>query len=401
MKEIVILGAFDRYNYGDNIMPILFEMFLEKFYPTVSDRYSLVYTALTESDLSRYKAKKTKAIADVFLKADDVHSIIVIGGEVLCASSTTLFLHMDENVNLASIIRAIKNKKLSIISDVFCAWHYRLPWEYPYIPKKIKSDVKVAFNTVGGGVSSLALGPRVHGVRQRLRDADFLSVRDSRTLKSLKGFCDPSVFPDSAIAMSYFATDEFLKENCRQDFTNLMQDDDYICFQAAPEKSGTSPEKCMDMLRLISKEHGLKIKLCPIGYANGHDDLMFLRKIEELSDGEFSLHYDLNVWEIMSVIRYSKLYIGTSLHGAITALSYSVPHLGLNPNILKLECFLSDWSIEPFNRCYSVDDMSGVVGVALKVCIENFRVHSNNLVKKALENNHQLVQALSLVEEEE
>ena len=112
MKEIVILGAFDRYNYGDNIMPILFEMFLEKFYPTVSDRYSLVYTALTESDLSRYKAKKTKAIADVFLKADDVHSIIVIGGEVLCASSTTLFLHMDENVNLASIIRAIKNKKL-------------------------------------------------------------------------------------------------------------------------------------------------------------------------------------------------------------------------------------------------------------------------------------------------
>jgi hypothetical protein len=81
MKSVVVLGAFDRYNYGDNLMPILFEIFLREFYPNFFDKYTLVFSALTNSDLSRYKAKKTVAMSEVFSgNLDDIHAEICIGG---------------------------------------------------------------------------------------------------------------------------------------------------------------------------------------------------------------------------------------------------------------------------------------------------------------------------------
>jgi len=51
MSRVIILGAFDRYNYGDNLMPILFEFFLKEFYPDFFNKYDLVFSALTSSDL--------------------------------------------------------------------------------------------------------------------------------------------------------------------------------------------------------------------------------------------------------------------------------------------------------------------------------------------------------------
>lgn len=120
MKRVVVIGAFDRYNYGDNLMPILFEIFLKEFYPDFFKRYKLVFSALTNSDLSKYKAKKSVAMSDVFSgNLDDVEAVISIGGEVLCASSSTLFLHMDHSENLMDRVSFLKKKKLSFFPIYF------------------------------------------------------------------------------------------------------------------------------------------------------------------------------------------------------------------------------------------------------------------------------------------
>lgn len=106
-------------------------------------------------------------------------------------------------------------------------------------------------------------------------------------------------------------------------------------FQAAPTKAGHSLEELSNKLKALSKSLECKIVLLPIGYASGHDDYYFLKKINKLIPDCTTLAYNLNVWEILYIIKNSKAYIGTSLHGAIIAMSYSVPHYGLNKKIKR------------------------------------------------------------------
>lgn len=396
MKNIVVIGAFDRYNYGDNLMPILFEFFLKKYYPNIFNKYNLEFSALVDSDLSKYKAKKTVAISKVFDgRHDSIHAVIAIGGEVLCASSSALFLHMNHSAKLVKFIKLLRKMRLSILADMVCQKYYGLPWEYPYIPKRLEPHIKVAFNTVGGGVPKRVLGPYLHSVRKRLFDADYLSVRDKRTARSLEKFCSPTVFPDSAIVMSYLVSDEFLGIESRV-CINKLKSDNYICFQAAPKKVGASAYQCAETLGEISKKHGLKVILCPIGYASGHDDIEFLREVEKHSNGEFIVLDDLNLWEIMSVIRHSKFFIGTSLHGVITALSFSVPHIGVNQKVVKLDKFLAEWGIGSSNKCYSILEILDIFDSVLNFDKEKFRAHSKYLIELGLTNYHDMVNSLHI-----
>jgi len=54
MKDLIIYGAFDRYNYGDNLMPLLFELYLNRSYSHLLDEYHIKFAAINKSDLSRY-----------------------------------------------------------------------------------------------------------------------------------------------------------------------------------------------------------------------------------------------------------------------------------------------------------------------------------------------------------
>ncbi|MGO2309528.1 MULTISPECIES: hypothetical protein [Vibrio] len=70
-------------------------------------------------------------------------------------------------------------------------------------------------------------------------------------------------------------------------------------------------------------------------------------------------------------------------------MSYSVPHYGLNKKIKKLDAFLNDWSITPFNRCYSIDEISDVIlnnnSDNIQYRLEENRVKNLELVKNNFE----------------
>jgi polysaccharide pyruvyl transferase WcaK-like protein len=396
MKKVVVIGAFDRYNYGDNLMPILFELFLKRFYPGFFNEYQLVFSALTSSDLSRYKAKKTVSIGEIFKNEfHDIHSIISIGGEVLSASSSGLFLHMNPPENLAKKVMFLRSNGLAFFADMLCRKFYDLPWEYPYIPKKTSVNTRIAFNTVGGHVSNRSLSSFIHRVRERLTEADYLSVRDNRTRASLQNYCSPEVFPDSAIVMADFISDNFMRANSRTN-VNELQGTEYICFQAAPQKVGSSVEDCVRTLQALSYKYNLKVVLCPVGYASGHDDYSFLEQVYEKSGRNFSILYELNLWEIMSVIRNSRIFMGTSLHGIITALSFGVPYMGINSKVKKLDKFLKDWGLEPSTGCYSISEVLGAFETILNMDKQKLFSNSRKLIELGLENNHGMVKKLGI-----
>jgi polysaccharide pyruvyl transferase WcaK-like protein len=139
------------------------------------------------------------------------------------------------------------------------------------------------------------------------------------------------------------------------------------------------------------EESGLELLLLPIGYASGHDDHQFLSKIHDIESLESALLFDLNMWEIMSLIKNSTIFIGTSLHGVVTAMSFGTPYIGLNPNIVKLQSFLEDWGTPPLNKCYPVKGLMEAFNMASAINHLTLQKHATKLHKLGLQSYRDLL----------
>ena len=64
----------------------------------------------------------------------------------------------------------------------------------------------------------------------------------------------------------------------------------------------------------------------------------------------YNLPENLNIYEIMYIESQSKCFIGTSLHGNITAISYEVNNIGIDKSVKKLDEFLKTWSLHKNNN---------------------------------------------------
>ena len=357
MKKIILLGAFDRYNYGDNLMPILFELYAKKYMPEIFLNYVFEYAAISDSNLKKYNCLSTKNINSY--TNEDFEALVVIGGEVLCAKNADLYLHMQDSQLEHNVLRILKKVFRGLFS-YYSDPKYSAKWEYPYIPSSrfFKSSPKVIFNTVGGGLHGIKRKDKAE-VELRLKEATYFSVRDVRTKNELKNVRGTNLAPDSAYIMSDLV-DEALFEEKVTGKVKVACSQNYIVFQAAPQKIGVPVSRLINEIRNISNKENMKVILLPIGYASGHDDNVLLAKIHSALPECTDLLYELNVWEIMYVIRNSHMFFGTSLHGIITAMSFGIPHFGLNQGIKKLNSFLQDWSVTPFDQCYSAEKMSSL-----------------------------------------
>jgi polysaccharide pyruvyl transferase WcaK-like protein len=193
--------------------------------------------------------------------------------------------------------------------------------------------------------------------------------------------------------MSDLVGDDFLNNASRPAIIDLATTE-YICFQAAPHKVGGSVQEVTDILSALSAETGLQVVLLPIGYAKGHDDFGFLEQIKILSKDQFALHYDLNVWEIMKVIKHSKLFCGTSLHGVITALSFAVPYVGINRKISKLDSFIQDWSTGSLTHSVDLAELLPTAVAAVHTSPQALRENAVRVKALAAENYEHLLCSL-------
>ena len=69
----------------------------------------------------------------------------------------------------------------------------------------------------------------------------------------------------------------------------------------------------------------------------------------------------------MMAIANSDLYIGTSLHGVITAMSFDVPYLGLDPSILKIPSYLRTWAPSALKQATAFSNICQAGEAALQV----------------------------------
>lgn len=349
--NIGLIGAIDRNNYGDILFPLIVESELKR---RTNQKINFFYYGTVESDLSKYGAHKTRALKDI--GNDNLDVGIIVGGEILSATWNRTYLHLQNNkINI--LFNRIFNKLIGLENAEKRSrkkLELENSMEYPWVLNKSKQNIKkIIYNTVSGTDFSL-INKSPEKFQEELLQADFISVRDSLTKNNLKsiGISKVSSFPDSAFKMSDIFPIEILEEKISSKVTYP-----HFCFQVGKEFAIGNESIIVEQLSKILSLTDLSIELVSIGAAGLHEDAVPLHKIErKLKDKGFEKrikYIEGTIFETMYSIATSNLFIGTSLHGNITALSYGKPSIAIDSRVKKLTEFLKEYSID--EQLYGID----------------------------------------------
>jgi polysaccharide pyruvyl transferase WcaK-like protein len=149
----------------------------------------------------------------------------------------------------------------------------------------------------------------------------------------------------------------------------LIDESPYLCFHANEGYVQRNVEQIATAVEQIHEAHGLPVVLLPIGRYVGLDDHIGLAELQQrLRTPSRMVSAEASLWEIMLTIAQSRIFLGTSLHGAVTSQSFAVPHLGLSghsPN--KLDHYLGTWDLAEQSQCVAIGDPVDHIGRALAV----------------------------------
>lgn len=353
MKSIAIFGPHDRFNYGDLLFSIMLQHAMEK---SRSHHYNFHNFSLVDADFSGKGAFKTSNYKTLLkqIESGKIDALIVAGGESLRADWNGLYSFISP-----FYFRIFRHPRLPkyFKKDVFIRKFLGGRSDNPFLINKsdFNNDFRIIYNSVGGG-HNMAKNKLV-----RLKDADYISFRESASVRYVQEHIPEKkihLVPDCAIIMSdiYLKKDFLIHPNVRDSVNDLLRSGKYIFFQLSKYKNEGKISEAIKQLKSLSEKHKLKIVLCPIGTAKGHEDQEPLQKIHEELEMRSFLVNEPTMEEIMSLIAFSKLYIGNSLHCVITAMSYNVPYLGLNPKQRKIVFYLESWAIPELQQMPKVDE---------------------------------------------
>jgi len=350
MNKIVVLGAFDRYNYGDLLFPVIIEQQLKTYRPDLD----IAYFGIVESNLSEWGGKPTQDITAFYAQCESGEkrvNVIIAGGEAVAVTWHSLLValnkkyhlirryqhHLEKFVDLNQLGRKLLKGKTTL----------------PFVMNN--SDFKnvdhVIFNSLGGSEIPESTFKKVKDLKAKLQQVDYFSVRDRATQQNLANQqVTTQLFPDSAVLMSKFYPVEVLRDRYVSEEVKAyvaQQQGNYLFFQVNKNHAKQNEEIIAEQLNKIYQYDQTAICLCPIGTASNHHDDEALRRIQPHLKVDGHLFGQVSIWDVMYLIASSKCYVGTSLHGAITAMSFAVPYIGLR--VKKLDSYLATWGVKELN----------------------------------------------------
>ncbi|MCH7412386.1 polysaccharide pyruvyl transferase family protein [Belliella sp. R4-6] len=328
-KIINVVGAFDRYNYGDLLFPIILRNEL-------GESYNYKFYSIRSYNYENYGGVKTKSILTLFFKLffKRNQTVVIAGGHVIGAGWLILFFH---NWRIFRFFFEPKHRKKfdvyfnSIFNKIFRS-------RYPYVISfPLQSNNQIIYNSVGGTVYSSG---RRSELKNNLFRVDLFSVRSSRLYEfGVESNIKSKLVPDSAMLIS-----NYFKKSLPGNYLVFQ------CHNLSSEKVDVLAEQ---LFIIASRNVKKKIILLPIGYANGHEDFIALQKIKShdiLSDMQnIVYHKEMSVFGIIKIISGAECFIGTSLHGIITSFTYNVPYLCISSSY-KLKEYIKDWDLNNLDK---------------------------------------------------
>jgi len=371
---IAIYGATDRFNYGDLLFPLVIRWAIERS----GDARKPLNIAIRDSDLSDYGAVPTVAMQRAL--AEDMlvgyRRLVVAGGQVLDARWTAIVAYLNgKTTNFA--IRALRKSIGEPFTDSLTRRLAGVPWPQPFVvpTADIPKNVEIAYNAVGGAEIELLRPGYLDSLRSALERASYISVRDNATFDALRRMGVPAdLTPDSATVMSQAFGRTELDARCSATHRQQLSEAgaNYLVFQIGQNFVRGREHEIANTLCAAARAQGLTIVLLAIGTAAGHEDQIALSRIQRYIPRELApvALFGGTVVEIMATIAGSRLYVGTSLHGAITAMSFGVPRLAFTLEVGKLTEYLRTWDLEEYAMCLPTGGSLKLISNALGVSLE-------------------------------
>lgn len=399
-KRIYILAPNDRFNYGDLIFPYIVK---ERLSDITND---FVFCSTFTSDLSEKGGIPTVGFKDLYrMDNKDDNYLVIAGGESLFSPWGGICSFVDKGVAKFSrligslcyhlhIRHLIPGFYIDNIITMYAKRKFKFKTQFPFTIAKseIKNLNGVYYNSVGN-VSLLTnkylYSKRFHDI---LCDSDYISVRDEKTSKYLDNMhIDHKLVPDSAILMSDVFSEEFLVSKIEGGLSTYCKSAPYIFFQINLGIWTNNSVAILEQIRHLLSQTETNIVLCPIGTALGHSDNIALNEIyDRLSPNKkVRLVHNPTLWEIMWLIKNCNLYIGTSLHGAITAMSWGVPYL--SHTVGKVKAYIDYWGKNSEKHFSSISSLSDF---ALRLLTNEEKENADNqklLVRESLDTIHDMI----------
>ncbi|WP_184415127.1 polysaccharide pyruvyl transferase family protein [Rhodocyclus tenuis] len=374
MCGVALLGAFDRFNYGDLLFPVI----AKREFAANSPLACVRTYALARSDLSRFGAEPTRSLRTLLQPGSLVEgdAVIFAGGGTIGAQWSAMhgnLLGRGGNVMLYYLHRLLGDDAVQALSRQRFGGCSALPWVIA--PEDLPFPVPVAYNAVGAS-EVVNLSPELRSrTLETLGRASYVSVRDATSyalLAPVEAQAPLFMAPDSAVLMSEHFSVDWLAARASPALLARVDEAPYVCFQADVRYVRRHREAIVAALGEIYGRYGLPAALLPIGRYVGLEDQIALRELHaRLKTPSFLVGGHASIWETMLVMAKASLFIGSSLHGAVTAQSFAVPHLGLDdPRRQKLGHYLATWDIAEQALCIAVHEMADLAGQALAVADE-------------------------------
>lgn len=333
--KIAVVGAFDRYNYGDLVMPLIVKREIEKTF--TNQKIEFDFYGLAESNMEYCCGINTKKLLDIYKTKYD--GVILDGGDILSVTWSDMYLNLQSNKVLIYIFKCLRKISYDFSNKV--ARKILKGQTYsPWVLDKSKLNCNyLIYNTVDGKISNQQLKKIYNDIKQ----IDYISIRNYSVYEEIKKLNENCyMFPDSVINLSKTIDGFEIESHVSNEIKNFVKNNDYYIFQCKKKIGKENFEDIVEGILNVDERINLKCLLLPIGFAQGHEDQVILKKINKTVKNTYFFE-NINIYEIMYLIKNSKLFIGTSLHGLITSISYGIPHMAYTNKIEKQIKFLNTW----------------------------------------------------------
>jgi hypothetical protein len=332
--DYVLLGAFERHNFGDMLMGHIFEVLLER------QGLRAVYASILENDLTSYGGNRVYSIFDLVNAGLDGNTPVVhVGGESVPCSFTDALL-ADSPLMLgrhrAEVVHRLQD-------------HLATNRPFPYLtpPEEVVGTRTVVWTNrifYGTGFTKQGIDKNMADlIKQSFRDSLFAGFRDRQSfgnaaqldIKNLK------LTPDIVLYISRLLP---WKENSEPNYLLLHFNQNYLKMYE---------RILVGQLEKISKNFDGSIKIALAGRLVGHDSVSAIHRfLAVAADSGLSIEFlpSEDIFDICRQISGARMVASTSLHYRIVAKSYGVPRISIdNPKV-------SHWSQSNDHACpYGVE----------------------------------------------
>lgn len=376
-------AAFDMPNYGDLLYAIVFEKML-KIHNSKTEIKRFSFLGEQAPNNAGYKTHRIKEL--LFAPKNSSSHLLIGGGDVLQEEGIWLAdnykiryrSHLKKSLLFQSnvFLRKLFKKKPLDIQKLFYERELNYPSTGPFIidPDDFSSLKSVTYCSCGAPYKF----ERKEEIRRTFNKANFIYVRDKISAnKLLEAEVDREIHiaPDIIVTLSDFFDKTTEAEKGRRILQKfgVNTNQNILCFQSFLQSKQNKVE-ILNELKLYQKRTKNEIILMPIGYC--HSDHIYLQELAKESEGVLKYIGVYSIFDMLSVIAASNTFLGTSMHGNITAFSFGIPHIFGLTTYDKAQGFLDIVNLPAYFRLNSWAEINEKLETIENLGIDYFRERS-------------------------